>query len=95
MMIERLLASVLVVSDHDRRQPQIMKQEQAINNSKDKADALRHVCPECQHVFKGSNWGGIDAHWHAHHEDMMRYEDAWPLIKAGRYPPARATAPRS
>jgi hypothetical protein len=62
MMIWRLLASVLVVSDHDRRQPQIMKQEQVMNDSKNKADTLR-LCPECHHVFKGSNWGGIDAHW--------------------------------
>jgi hypothetical protein len=34
MMIRRLLASVLVVSDQGRRQRQIMKHEQAMNDSK-------------------------------------------------------------
>ena len=37
MMIWRLLASVL----GDRRQPQIMKHEQAMNDGKNKTDALR------------------------------------------------------
>ena len=37
MMIWRLLASVL----RDRRQPQIMKHEQALNDGKNKTDALR------------------------------------------------------
>jgi hypothetical protein len=37
MMIWRLQASVL----SDRRQPQIMKNEQAMNDSKNKADTLR------------------------------------------------------
>ena len=37
MMIWRLLASVL----RDRRQPQIMKHEQAMNDGKNKTDALR------------------------------------------------------
>ena len=37
MMIRRLLASVL----GDRRQPQIMRREQVMNDSKNKADTLR------------------------------------------------------
>ena len=37
MMIRRLLASVL----GDRRQPQIMKHEQVMNDSKNKTDTLR------------------------------------------------------
>jgi hypothetical protein len=41
MMIWRLLASVLVVSDQGRRQRQIMKHEQAMNDTKNKADTLR------------------------------------------------------
>lgn len=45
----------------------------------------RKVCPECGHVFLGSTWGGIDAHWRAHHEHIMPYEDAWPLIRTGGY----------
>ena len=45
MMIWRLLASVL----GDRRQPQIMKHEQAMNDSKSKTDTLRF--PECQPIM--------------------------------------------
>ena len=41
------------------------------------------VCPECGHVFKGNGWDGIDAHWRARHEDVMKYEVAWPRLKAG------------
>lgn len=43
-------------------------------------------CPECGYTFKGEGWIGIDAHWKAKHEDIMRYADAWPLIKAGKKP---------
>ena len=46
----------------------------------------RKVCPECRHIFKGNGWDGIDAHWKSKHEAIMPYEDAWPLLKAGRYP---------
>lgn len=38
---------------------------------------LPRVCPECDHAFKGNGWDGIDAHWRAKHEDVMRYEDFW------------------
>jgi hypothetical protein len=55
-----------------------------MNDSKNKTTTPR-VCPECLHVFQGNGWDGIDAHWRAHHEDVMRYEDAWPLIKVGQY----------
>lgn len=24
-------------------------------------------CPECDHVFQGNGWDGIDAHWRAKH----------------------------
>lgn len=43
------------------------------------------VCPECGHVFKGNGWDGIDAHWRSKHEDVMPYEEAWPLIRDGKY----------
>ena len=46
-------------------------------------------CPECGHVFQGQGWGGIDAHWRAHHNDIMRYEDAWPLISTEKYQPMK------
>ena len=45
----------------------------------------KKVCPECGHVFKGNGWDGIDAHWKSKHEDVMPYEEAWPLLKAGTY----------
>lgn len=50
-----------------------------------KAETGPKVCPECGHVFKGSGWDGIDAHWKAKHEGIMPYENAWPLLKAGTY----------
>lgn len=43
------------------------------------------VCPECQHVFQGNGWDGIDAHWKSKHETAMPYSEAWPLIRAGTY----------
>ena len=49
-------------------------------------NALQHkVCPECGHVFSVHGWDGIDAHWRAHHEDVMSYEDAWNLITKDKY----------
>jgi hypothetical protein len=48
-------------------------------------EQLPKICPECGHNFQGHGWGGIDAHWRAHHEDVMAYEIAWPLIRAGEY----------
>jgi hypothetical protein len=50
-----------------------------------KKDSDPKVCPECQHVFQGNGWDGIDAHWRAAHEKAMPYEKAWPLIKVGAY----------
>jgi len=36
---------------------------------------LPRICPECRHEFKGIGWGGIDAHWRAHHESNgLTYE---------------------
>jgi hypothetical protein len=43
------------------------------------------VCPECGHRFQGKGFDGIDAHWRSHHEDIMPYEQAWELIRAGKY----------
>jgi len=50
--------------------------------AKEQADC---VCPECGHRFKGDGFGGIDAHWRAKHDDVMPYEEAWPLIKSNSY----------
>jgi len=44
------------------------------------------ICPECNHVFKGRGWEGIDAHWKAKHESIMPYETAWPIIESGGAP---------
>jgi len=35
------------------------------------------ICPVCGHVFQGNGWDGIDAHWRAHHEEVMPYEQFW------------------
>jgi predicted RNase H-like nuclease len=44
------------------------------------------ICPECGKVFTGKGWGGIDAHWRVHHDDIMPYNLAWPIIKKGGRP---------
>jgi hypothetical protein len=49
------------------------------------SDVDLNMCPECQHIFRGKGWGGIDAHWKAKHEHLLPYEEAWPLIVAGEY----------
>jgi hypothetical protein len=48
-------------------------------------------CPQCGHQFTGNTFGGIDAHWRANHEAIMPYEEAWPLIRSGKY--SRREAP--
>jgi hypothetical protein len=59
------------------------------------------TCPECQQVFRGKGWEGIDAHWKARHRNIMPYEKAWELICQGLKPSAhdpaiqRFTAPDS
>jgi uncharacterized protein YjbI with pentapeptide repeats len=45
----------------------------------------RKTCPECGHKFRGPGWDGVDAHWRAKHEAIMPYEQAFPLIKSGKY----------
>lgn len=49
----------------------------------------KKICPECGHVFKGNGWDGIDAHWRSKHEAKMPYEQAWPLLKSGKYTKAQ------
>jgi hypothetical protein len=34
-------------------------------------------CPECAQVFQGRGWSGVEAHWKAHHGDVMSYDDFW------------------
>jgi hypothetical protein len=47
---------------------------------------ITKACPECGRPFRGGTWGGIDAHWKADRSRIMPYEEAWPIIKAGRKP---------
>ena len=42
------------------------------------------VCPECGHEFP-HGWDGIDSHWRSKHNQIIRYEEAWPLLQSGRY----------
>jgi len=42
-------------------------------------------CPECNHIFQGNGFDGIDAHWRSKHEHLMPYEKAWPLIRIGKW----------
>ncbi len=36
------------------------------------------ICPECDHVFRGHGWDGIDAHWKAKHDRASaRYAEVW------------------
>jgi hypothetical protein len=35
------------------------------------------ICPECDHIFQGNGWDGIDAHWRSKHEDVLPYEEFW------------------
>lgn len=41
------------------------------------AFTLPRVCPECNHIFRGNGWDGIDAHWRTNHDANTRYEDFW------------------
>jgi hypothetical protein len=45
---------------------------------------LPNICPECGHEFH-HGWDGIDSHWKANHNQVMRYEEAWPLLSSGQY----------
>jgi hypothetical protein len=49
------------------------------------SEADLKICPECDRTFRGKSWGGIDAHWKAKHENLLPYEEAWPLIVTGKY----------
>jgi hypothetical protein len=53
---------------HGRRVP-VLREENQVNRPR--------IFPECGHVFRGNGWDGIDAHWRAKHERVMRYEDFW------------------
>jgi hypothetical protein len=53
----------------------------------ERGEGSQKVCPECGHRFQGQGWEGIDAHWRSQHENVMPFEPAWALIKAGQYDP--------
>ena len=56
---------------------------------KQSGSQITKACPECGYAFRGGTWGGIDAHWKAFHKDIMRYEAAWPIIRAGEKPSSK------
>jgi hypothetical protein len=43
------------------------------------------TCPQCDREFRGKGLEGIDAHWRANHNHLIRYEDARLSILTGRY----------
>ena len=51
----------------------------------EKSGEHQKVCPQCGHVFQGNGWDGVDAHWRSKHENIMPYEEAWPLLRDGKY----------
>lgn len=53
------------------------------------------VCPICDHIFKGNGWDGIDAHWKAHHLDIMPYSDFWDSLCEGHGGDAATTRDES
>jgi uncharacterized protein (DUF849 family) len=89
-IIERLGARVLG-PDEVRDKLGLTKRAPGSSSSSSNSTAGKKVCPECGHVFKGNGWDGIDAHWRSKHEDIMPYEDAWPLLQRNRYRKASAT----
>jgi predicted DNA-binding protein len=64
--------------------PSRLVQDAVLRLIEDKVHPQR-LCPECGHRFAGHGWDGIDAHWRSKHQDVMPYEEAWQLIKAGSY----------
>jgi predicted DNA-binding protein len=61
--------------------------QDAVSRLIDASERSPKLCPECGHRFQGNGYDGIDAHWRARHEDVMPYEQAWELIRAGKYDP--------
>jgi len=59
--------------------------EKAFDQALGKISKPKKICPECRRIFRGNGWDGIDAHWRSKHEDIMPYEEAWPLLKSGNY----------
>ena len=59
--------------------------QDAVSRLIEECERSPKVCPECGHRFQGQGWEGIDAHWRARHEDVMSFEQAWELLRAGNY----------
>jgi len=45
----------------------------------------KKICPDAGISSRAVD--GIDAYWRSKHEDIMPYQDAWPLLKSGKYKP--------
>jgi predicted DNA-binding protein len=59
--------------------------QNAVSQLIEEFERSARICPECGHRFKGLGWEGIDAHWRAKHENVMTFESAWELLRAGNY----------
>jgi hypothetical protein len=56
------------------------KQEGCLLCQRGLPEGTPRQCPECDHVFAGKGWEGLDAHWKANHLDVMPYERMWSLM---------------
>lgn len=65
---------------------QVLGRKHISSEGNSKTVTGQNVCPECGHRFRGTGWGGIDAHWRKFHEDVMSYQLAWPIIRSGGTP---------
>lgn len=54
-----------------------LERDDCLMCQRDLPATLPRRCPECDHVFAGKGWEGLDAHWKAHHLDLMSYETLW------------------
>ena len=82
--IVETMGARVIGPDEVRKKLNLTKRAMAAAISKD-----AKFCPECGHEFKGNGWDGIDAHWRSKHEDIMPYDEAWPLLSAGKYGTAK------
>jgi len=77
-----LLKLKTIVEDHIEEEVSVVETNREKKKTKNNKD---FTCPECGYEFKGGTWGGIDSHWKARHRHIMSYEEAWELIRKGKY----------
>lgn len=77
-------ARLAQIASYEGVAPALLVRDAALRLIEEGEHAQR-VCPECGHRFQGRGFEGIDAHWRARHEDTMPFEQAWELIRSGKY----------